>query len=178
MASKEAENKNDPKGPILKSYYEYHMSEIQKTKNYQKNQIEWACNDLKNSTLRLWWAHCISDWFWLMTSDKARLRMDKKNFDLILLNKIEIRPTCEFDGKKARFKQGHFNYEFRTLYFVVIIASGKTKCSCFDSISNGLEIFKRDELARASKALNCCVVSLLVNYRFIGSLRVFLMFLG
>ena len=31
--------------------------------------------------------------------------MDKKTFDLILLNKVEIRPTCEFDGKKARNKQ-------------------------------------------------------------------------
>ena len=40
-----------------------------------------------------------------MISDKARLRMDKKNFDFIFLNKVEIRPACEFDVKKARNKQ-------------------------------------------------------------------------
>ena len=45
--AKEAKNKNDPKGQILKSYHEI--------------QIERGCKDLKNSTFILWWAHCVSD---------------------------------------------------------------------------------------------------------------------
>ena len=97
--AKEAKNKNDQKGPILKSYYKYHMWGIQKSKIYQKIQIERGCKDLKNSTLILWWAHCVSDWFWIMTSDMVKLRMDKKTFDLVLIDRVEISPTCEFDGK-------------------------------------------------------------------------------
>ena len=34
-----------------------------------------------------------------MTPDMVKLRMDKKTFDLVLINRVEIRPTCEFDCK-------------------------------------------------------------------------------
>ena len=95
----EAEIKSEWKGSILKSYYEYHMWGIQNTKIYQKIQIERGCKNLKNSTFILWWAHCVSDWFWLMTSDMVKLRIDKKTFYLVLINRVEIRPICEFDGK-------------------------------------------------------------------------------
>ena len=38
--AKEAKNKHGQKGPILKSYYEYHVSGTQKNKNYHKIQLE------------------------------------------------------------------------------------------------------------------------------------------
>ena len=47
---KAAENKNDQKGPILKSYYEYYIWRLQKAKNYSEIQIERSCNDFENST--------------------------------------------------------------------------------------------------------------------------------
>ena len=53
----------------------------QKNKNDQKKiQIERGCNDLKNSTLLLGWAYCISDWFWIMTSAEAKLKVLENTF--------------------------------------------------------------------------------------------------
>ena len=36
------------------------------------------------------------DLFGLMTSDKERLRSDKTTFGLISLDRVEIKPVCDF----------------------------------------------------------------------------------
>ena len=55
------QEQNYQKGLTFKFYYQYHMYGSQKCENYLKIPIGRGCNDLKNSTLLLGWAYCISD---------------------------------------------------------------------------------------------------------------------
>ena len=45
--AKEAKNKNDQNGPILKNYYKYHMWGLQRYKKYSKIAIGRGCTGIK-----------------------------------------------------------------------------------------------------------------------------------
>ena len=60
------------------------MQGLQKCKNDFEIPSQNSCFGLKNPTLILLWAQDISDLLDLMTSNEARLRLDKKLWGLIL----------------------------------------------------------------------------------------------